>query len=227
MNNFLLVNADTDSISICKQDMSVFSEEEQILLLQDLNKQFPEHINFEPDGVFPVLIVLAAKNYILYDGNKIKTKGSSLRDQKKEPALREFLDEAIRLLVNDEPTEKLVETYHKYIREALSVKDIKRWCSKKTLTEKVETSERTNETKIKDAIAGSEYKQSDKIYVFFREDESLCLAENFNGDYNKNRLLEKVFKTTQVFKNIMNTKQLFLNYSLKRNKKLLEKLNDL
>lgn len=225
MNNFILVNADTDSISICKQDMSPFSDDEQQNLLKDLNKQFPEHIKFEPDGVFPVLIVLAAKNYILYDGNKIKTKGSSLRDTKKEPALREFLDECIRILVHDEPQEKLVETYNKYIKEAINVTDIKRWASKRTITAKVETSERANETKLKAAIAGTEYREADKVYVFFTENEQLCLAENYNGDYNKNRLVEKLFKTTQVFKNIMDTKALFLNYKLKKNKKLLEELS--
>lgn len=227
MNNFTLVNADTDSISICKQDMSPFSEKEQKDLLKDLNDQFPEHIKFEQegDGCFPVLIVLAAKNYVLYDGKKIKTKGSSLRDTKKEPALREFIDECIRILVYDEPHEKLVETYHRYIKEALNVKDIKRWCSKKTITDKVETSERANETKLKDAIAGTEYVQSDKVYVFFTENEQLCLAENYKGDYNKGRLVEKLFKSTQVFKNILNTKELFKNYNLKRNKKLLEELN--
>ena len=224
MNNFLLVNADTDSISICKQDMSPFSEEEQDKLLEDLNTQFPEHINFEEDGYFPVLIVLAAKNYILYDGKKIKTKGSSLKDTKKEPALREFLDSCIKLLVEDAPQEQLVEIYNKYVKEALNVTDIKRWCSKKTITIAVETSERANETKVKDAIAGSEYTQGDKVYLFFDEDETLVLAERFKGSYNKDRLVEKMFKVTQVFKSILPVKELFLNYSLKRNKKLLQEL---
>ncbi len=205
--------------------MSPFSEKEQEDILKELNTQFPEHIKFEADGYFPVFIVLAAKNYILYDGKKIKTKGSSLRDTKKEPALREFIDECIRILVFNEPQEKLVETYNKYIKEALDVKDIKRWCSKKTITDKVETSERANETKLKAAIAGTEYVQSDKVYVFFTENEQLCLAEHYKGDYNRDRLIEKLFKTTQVFKNILPVKDLFKNYSLKRNKKSLEELN--
>src|ERR1035437_7321349 len=223
MNNFLLVNADTDSISICKQDMSPFSEEEQDKLLEDLNGQFPEHINFEEDGYFPVLIVLAAKNYILYDGKKIKTKGSSLKDTKKEPALREFLDSCIKLLVEDAPQEQLVEIYNKYVKEALNVTDIKRWCSKKTITTAVETSERANETKVKDAIAGSEYKQGDKVYTFFKLDKSLCLVENFNGDYDKRKLLERLHKTSLVFKSILPVKDFFINYSLNKNFNKLEK----
>ena len=49
MHDFLLVNADTDSISVCKKDMSPFSKEEQKKLLEELNNQFPEHIKFEED----------------------------------------------------------------------------------------------------------------------------------------------------------------------------------
>lgn len=223
-NSLQLVNADTDSISFTKNGEEL-TDEFQTELLKDFQQGFPEKISWEYDGYYSTMIILAPKNYILYDGKKIKTKGSSLRDTKKEPALREFLDECIRILVHDEPHEKLVETYHIYIKEALAIKDIKRWCSKKTITEKVETSERANETKLKDAIAGTEYKQSDKVYVFFTENEQLCLAENYKGDYNKDRLVEKLYKSTQVFKNILPTKELFKNYKLKKNKKLLQELN--
>lgn len=222
-NNLQLVNADTDSISFTKNG-EILSDQVQDSYLKDFQQGFPEKISWEHDGYYPSFIVLKAKNYILYDGKKIKTKGSALRSSKMEPALREFLDECIKQLVHDEPQEKLVETYNKYLKEALAVKDIKRWASKKTLTKKVETSERTNETKIKDAIAGSEYKEADKVYLYFKPDQSLALAEHFDGVYNIDRLLEKLFKTTQVFKNIIDTKSLFKNYKLKKWKKELHDL---
>ncbi len=225
-NELILVNCDTDAISFCKQDMSEISEIEQQVYLDSLNSLFPEKIKFEHDGYFPSFVVLAAKNYILFDGNKIKTKGSSLRDQKKEPALREFLDKAIESVVNDAPYDSLTQLYQHYIKEAMNVTNIKRWSSKKTLTSKVETSTRANETKLKDAVAGSEYVEADRVYVFFKEDETLCLAEKFDGDYNKMRLVKKLHKTSQTFKNVLPTKELFINYSLKKNQKALQELLD-
>jgi hypothetical protein len=179
---------------------------------------YGEHIRWEFEARLKKIIILKAKNYIMYDGKKIKTKGSSIRDQKKEIAIREFIDKLIEMLVNDVPYPELTELYHTYIKEAMAVQDIKRWCSKKTLTEKIETSERANETKVKAAVAGSEYVESDKVFLFFKEDESLCLAENFTGDYNKERLLEKLFKSTQVFKAVLPTAELFNNYKLKKHK---------
>ena len=224
MYNFNIPVVDTDSLTICKKDNTEFSKEELTKLTKEINKLTDDLIIWDLEFYIPKIIVLASKNYILYDGKKIKTKGSSLRDVKKEPALREFLDSCIKLLVEDAPQEQLVETYNKYVKEALNVTDIKRWCSKKTITTAVETSERANETKVKDAIAGSEYTQGDKVYLFFDEDETLVLAERFKGSYNKDRLIEKLYKVTQVFKSILPVKELFLNYSLKRNKKLLETL---
>lgn len=224
-HNFILNGCDTDSIMFSKKDGDAFSIEEQERLLKELNSLFEEGLSWEHDGVYPKVLYLKAKNYVMWDGKTLKIKGSALKSSKLEPALREFLDSCIKLLVEDAPQEQLVETYNKYIKEAMNVTDIKRWCSKKSITDKIETSERANETKVKDAIAGTEYKQGDKVYLYFKEDESLGLAEHFDGVYNKNRLIEKLYKSTQVFKNIMPVKELFKNYKLKKNKKLLQDLN--
>lgn len=222
MHNFLLNGADTDSIMFSKSDGAAFSEKEQEQLLEELNSLFEKGINWEHDGIYLKVIYLKAKNYIMWDGKKLKTKGSSIRDQKKELALRSFLDEIIWSIIKDEPKENLVEIYDKYLREAMNISEIKKWCSKKTITDKVYTSTRTNETKVKDAIVGTDYKEADKIWVYFKEDETLGLMENFDGKYNKKRLLEKLFKTAQVFSSVLDTKTLFINYSLKRNEKMLD-----
>lgn len=221
--NFVLVNADTDSISICKSDMSEFSQEEQTRLLKELNSQFLEHIKFEPDGYFETLVVLKAKNYILFSNGEIKIKGSALKSSKTETALKEFLHEVINDVVYDK--QNLTAIYKKYIQEIMNVQEIKRWSSKKTLTEKMEESERTNEAKLREAIKDANLNQGDKFWVFFKGDDSLCLAENFDGvDYNREKLLKKIHKTAQVFSGIMNTKALFIDFSLKKNRNLLEEI---
>ena len=161
----------------------------------------------------------------MYDGQKIKTKGSALKDSKKELAVKDLQKDIISSIIYDKSD--MTEIYNKYIKEASNIQDIKRWCSKKTITQKIFSSERSNETKILDAISGTDYKEADKIWLFFKPDDTLCLAENFTGEYDKSRMYEKLYKGVQIFDSVLPTKELFLNYSLKRNqKKLEEMLND-
>lgn len=136
MNNFNISILDTDSITINKPNGDGFSQEEIDALTSDLNSLYPELIRWEFEFYIPKIIVVKSKNYILYDGKKIKTKGSSIRDQKKEPALREMMDKFIDAMLFDR-TDTLVDIYNSYIHEALNVKDIKRWSMKKTITESI------------------------------------------------------------------------------------------
>ena len=183
MKDFTLVNLDTDSITVSKKDGSPFSELEQKNLLDELNSIYPENIKWEPDGYFPVVIVLRAKNYILYDGKKKKIKGSSMRDPKREKALRELINRFIDSLI--EERSDLVEIYKEYAKEIYAIKDINRWSIRKTLSEKVYSSERSNETKVVDAIHDTEYVEGDRVYMYYKPDDTLCLVERFDGEYNK------------------------------------------
>ena len=64
--------------------------------------------------------------------------------------------------------------------------------------------------------------------MFYLPDDSLALAETFTGIYNKEKLLEKLYKTSMSFTHIDNKKVGvlahidFINYKLKRSQKLLE-----
>jgi len=216
-----LINADTDAILVTQdnQPLSKLVREE---LLVDLNSLFPEYIRFELNGYFPSMIVLKIKNYVLKDeSGKIKKKGSSITDKKREPALREFIDGVIQILLEDTDTAKLQGLYNMYAKEIINITDMKRWSCKKTITEAIFKSERTNETKVKACIEGTDYRIADKIYCFFRNDDSLCLLEEFNGDYSKSRLLKKLYNTFEIFSEVLPGVDL-PNYSLKRNQKLLE-----
>jgi hypothetical protein len=220
MYNFDLVNCDTDSIMVCKPNGEKFSEKEQENLLKELNSLFPEMIRWEADGNFETVIISKAKNYVMWDGKKLIIKGSSLKDPKREPALKEFINAIIQSIIDKKYN--YVELYEAYVREILNVKDIKRWCSKKTVTSKVMESERLNEIKIKEAIAGSEYREGDKIYLYYTPGDNLKLVENFDGRYNKTRLLKKVHNTIKIFANIVDMDQ-FINYSLVKQKEALKR----
>lgn len=214
---FTIVNCDTDSISYSAYEDFIWSEEVRKSLIADLNSLYPARIRFEDDGFYDTVIVFKAKNYAMWDGKKLKTKGSALKDAKKELALKEMQLEIIWAIIKNESN--LTDIYNKYVkkvRDGISKDDIKLWCSKKTLTEKIWSSERSNESKVKDAIIGTEYKESDKIWTYFKEDGSLGLMENYNYDYDKTKMYEKIFKSVNIFENVL-PEGLFLNYKLKRN----------
>lgn len=223
--DFFVVNADTDSISICFEDMGEIIESDRQRILDEINALFPERIKWEDDGYYPSVLVLKAKNYVLFDGVKKKIKGSALKATNKELALKEFIKKAVDNLLVDN-IDGVKEEYDNLAVEIHNLKDINRWVSKKTITEAVLNPERTNEQKVNDIIDEDEVQMGDKIYVYFKDDEtnSLGLAEKWQNDHSKSHLTNKLFKTIKIFENVLNLTH-FPNYSLKRkSKQLLEEL---
>jgi hypothetical protein len=222
-NNFTVPVVDTDSITICKPDKSPFSEEEIKRLDKEVNEMFGEGIKWELEFKnLPKLIVLKTKNYILWDGNKIKQKGSSLKSSTKETALKELIQEVIESIIHEKTD--FSEIYHRYINRARCIsnkEEMKKWSSKKTITDKVLNSSRTNERKIFDALGDGEFHEGDKIWVYFKKDASLSLVENFDSDYDEWKLIEKVYNTMKLFQAVIDIKQ-FPRYYLKTKRKMLD-----
>lgn len=171
-HNFILINADTDSVTIGKPNGIPFSEEERINLINEINGIMPEKINFSDDGYFEKVIILKAKNYILQQNGKISKKGSSLKSSKIEPRLKAFMSEIIDCLLTDNQA-SIIDVYNKYVLEIHNLKDISGWCSKKTVTQSVLNPERTNEQKVLDALNGAQVQMGDKIYVYFAEKKTV------------------------------------------------------
>jgi DNA polymerase I len=213
-----LANADTDSVSASSPDVP-WTEEGRRAFLEELNSRMPPKIHWEDDGVYDAMLVLKAKNYVMRtpDG-RLKTKGSALKATLKERALKEFIDRLLRALMDGSPNP--LELYREYVREAVQVSDIHRWAAKKTVTERVLMPLRTNEERVASALEGSEYGQGDKVFMYFTTDGSLKLAENWSGDHDPYRLLEKLYKTVKIFETVLNLAD-FKNYSLKKNRQAL------
>lgn len=245
--NFVIGPTDTDSISFCKPDGSSFSPEEINKLVTELNEISPEFMDWAEDGYFPVCVALKAKNYILWDGKKKIVKGSALKDNKKELALREFIQECIDCFLNDKQ-DQILGIYNKYVAEAYKIQDINRWVTKKTITKPVLTNERTHERKVRDAIEGMQVSEGDKIYVYTALDgeiqavakgELVCYADGspkmvpntilrvankWNGsDHDVFHYVERMYKVLCVFENLLDMSA-FPKYHLKKNHKLLETL---
>lgn len=225
MNNFEVIACDTDSIFFKKPSGESFSPEEIDKLNKELNSLYPDNIHWELNDYFSGIVTTKAKNYVLQtpDG-KVKIKGSALKATSKELALQEFLKRFLEFLLEGKESE-IVDLYNSYVKEICNLKEMKRWSYKKTITQSVLNPERTNEQKVLNAIEGMEgLQEGDKIRVFFKADETLALEEHFNGDYDKEVLLKKLFMTAKVLETVYPVKENLLNYSLKRNKKALETL---
>jgi DNA polymerase elongation subunit (family B) len=225
-HDFIIAPSDTDSISFCKSDMSEFSPEELKSLLGEINEQSPDKVLWEDDGYYKTIVALKAKNYVLYDGKKLKIKGSALKGSTRPEAIKEFIKKTIDTMVYTENVEqvnpKLQEVYDQYVQEAMNVDNIKRWSARKTLSSTMLASERANETKVIEAIKGSDYREGDRFFTYYKDDDSLGLSENFDGNYNKKRLLKNLHDTISIFDTVLPVKDLFKNYSLVKNYKSLD-----
>jgi DNA polymerase, archaea type len=249
-HNFILGPVDTDSISICKPDFAPFTEEEQEALIEEINSQLPELINYSHDGYFKTCVVLKAKNYILVDqDDKIKLKGSSIKDQKKEPALKEMMEKMIGCLINEDK-DSMIGIYESYIKEAFNVKDIGRWATKKTITKAVlncahDPTARLNERKVYEAVKDVPgLQEGDKEYLYpcilsqevirtelkngkIREkvikETGLKRSAIWHEDEDKEKLMERVIATVQIFSSVFDT-DTFIDYSLVKNKNSLTSL---
>lgn len=246
-NNFTLSNVDTDAVMFCKSDGSEFTKEEQTFLLNELNEQFPDLINFEHDGYFRRVLILKAKNYVLLDHatNKLSLKGSSITDTKKEPALQAMIQEIIEFFIFDKGN--LFEIYQRYCKEVLNIKDISRWSVRKSVSKKLMTSERANETKVMDALEGLPIREGDKYYlynaidgliqdskkgelIFYKKtgapkmipNRVLRLLDKWDGkNQDIDHYLDRVHDTMSIFKTVLDINE-FPKYTVAKNAFLLD-----
>jgi hypothetical protein len=158
------------------------SKEEQDKLINELNSTFPEKIKFAHDGYFDVLIILKAKNYIMYKAvgkngkPELKLKGSSLKDLKKEPILKELINEIIDSLIHDKNKE--TEIYKKYVKLAYTASDPTKWAKRITITKSVLDCKgytqadidnkdlRKNETNVWDAVQHLHMQEGDRVELY-------------------------------------------------------------
>lgn len=166
-HDFIIGPTDTDSISFCKSDMDVFSDNERDILLGELNSLMDPGIVFEDDGYYSQILAVAAKNYCLIESGstKVKMKGSSIKDAKKEPILRQFMNEVIDSLIYE--TGAVPDIYEKYCNLARNITDISQWAVKKSISKKLLTSERKQELDVVRALEDvSQYREGDKVFLY-------------------------------------------------------------
>lgn len=93
-----VVEADTDGIYVAAPD---FYDEPEALLAR-VQEILPEGIELEFDGRYPRMFCYKAKNYALFDGERVTVRGSALRSRGIEPILKELTNHLIRYLLGVE-----------------------------------------------------------------------------------------------------------------------------
>lgn len=108
-----ILEADTDGIYLADDGKHDSPE----ALLDKVKEGLPPGIDLEFDGRYEAMFCYKAKNYALYDGEKILLRGSALRSRGTEPFLRELTAHLIRWLfgVEKQSPRERVEEYRKAI----------------------------------------------------------------------------------------------------------------
>lgn len=223
--NYTIVNADTDSFMYSsgkRIPAEAFAKE-----IIDLNSIFPSQIEWEHDGQYEKVLVLKSKNYVLVEyGGKTITKGNSIKATMKEPALRKFISDVISHLLDKRTEFEIARLYVSCVFKILQIgktTPIDEWCSKITVTKAILEKSKTRQARIRESLAGSNYKEADKAFIFFETKEKVCLLENFNGVFYEDAMFKKLFSTAEIFDNVFNT-DILINFAHKRSKSLLQSL---
>lgn len=228
---FSLVNVDTDSFSYTtgkklteitgkqakNRGCEIRNEFDEHIV--DINSLFKDGIKWEDDGYFKKVVVVKAKNYVLFDGKTVKIKGQALKGTGKEKALTDFMSCVIMLLL----TGKRDHIYEEYRNLAMSIKgnwDVNEWNMKKTVTKAVLNPGRKQEQKVFDAIRDIHYQEGDKVYLYVKDEDTLQLVQDFDGEYHKDAYFKKLHDTLSIFGTLLDP-TLFPNYKTGRNRNLL------
>jgi DNA polymerase elongation subunit (family B) len=242
---FNISNIDTDGISIYSEKK--LTDDDRKDIVKRINSIYPDTIQFEDDGYYDKFIVLKAKNYIMKTvEGKITLKGSSLKASQKEPILKLLQDDIVNCLLNDK-LDTLIDIYTDYVKKALTIDDISKWATKKTVTKavldcRINPSARLNERKIYDALIGTNPQEGDKVYLYpavlSQEVEEIIQkngkvktkvtkvvglkrVDQWDVDHDVDKLIERIYDTLSIFENIIDMDK-FINYNLVKNKGLLE-----
>jgi DNA polymerase elongation subunit (family B) len=90
-----ILEADTDGIYLSSEE----HYEKPEVLLERVDTVLPEGIELEFDGSYEAMFCYKAKNYALYDGDRIILKGSALRSRGIEPYLKKLSERLIAYLL--------------------------------------------------------------------------------------------------------------------------------
>lgn len=185
-----VIEIDTDGVYF-QPPADVDGFDAEVAYIEKIGSILPAGIRLAHDGRWQAMLSFKVKNYVLvgYDGKRT-FKGASMRSRADEVFGREFISEAVGLLVKGEK-EKVGELYRRIADEIESKKmPVEKFARRERVTEKTFTS--TAKKRVAEAAKGA--RVGEYISVYDRADGTIGLAEDYNGDEDTRYLLDKLYK---------------------------------
>lgn len=185
-----VIEIDTDGVYFQPPD-SVKGMEDEEAFVERIGGELPQGIRLAHDGRYAAMLSLKVKNYVLvgYDGRKT-FKGASVRSRADEPFGREFISQAVDLLIAGDKqgvSDLYKELMNSIIRKQLPVRQFAR-------RERVTGRTFSSPQRKRLALAAQGLRVGEFITVYERKDGTLGLIEEYAGDENTEHLLEKLYK---------------------------------
>lgn len=185
-----VIEIDTDGVYF-EPPAGVQTEEDEISFVEHVGSALQQGINLVHDGRYAAMLSLKIKNYVLigYDGRRV-FKGSAVRSRADERFGREFISEAVDLLIQDDK-EGIGRLYRelasKIKRGELTVEEFSR-------RERVSSKTFNSPQKKRMSKAAKSSKPGDYISIYEKVNGELGLAEEYNSDENRTYLIDRLYK---------------------------------
>jgi DNA polymerase elongation subunit (family B) len=185
-----VIEIDTDGVYF-RPPETVGDEQAELSYVEELGAALPKGIRLAHDGRYRAMVSLKQKNYacIGYDGRKV-LRGAALRSRADEPFGREFMLEAVELLLAGDLarlSQRYRELSEAILRGAIPIGKLAR---KERVTEKTFSSP----GKKRSAAVAGETPVGDFMTVYQRADGSLARIEDYAGDEDRAYYADKLYK---------------------------------
>ncbi len=185
-----VVEIDTDGVYF-RPPEGVRDEQAELAYVEEIGAALPKEIKLQHDGRYRAMVSLRVKNYVCvgYDGRKL-LRGGAVRSRADEPFGREFLAEAVDLMLEDD-LDGLGQRYRELLEEILGGElAIEKLARRERVTEKTFSSP----AKRRSAKLAKGTPVGDYISVYQRTDGSLELTENYAGDEDRAHYSDKLYR---------------------------------
>ncbi len=185
-----VIEIDTDGVYFQPPE-SVDGIEAEEAFVEQIGADLPEGIRLAHDGRYAAMLSLKVKNYVLigYDGKKT-FKGASVRSRADERFGREFISQSVDLLAAEDKqgvSDLYKDLMDRIVRRQLPVEQFAR---RERITGRTFRSAQRKRL----AVAAQGLRVGEFITVYERNDGTLGLAEEYAGDEDTERLLDKLYK---------------------------------
>jgi DNA polymerase elongation subunit (family B) len=185
-----VVEIDTDGVYF-EPPPAIRSEKAELAYVEEIGLGLPKGINLQHDGRYRAMVSLKQKNYVCvgYDGRKL-LRGAAVRSRADEAFGREFLAEAVDLLLEGD----LAGLGRRYrgLSDAILAGEvpIEKLVRRERVTEKTFSSP----AKRRSAAIAADTPIGDYISVYQRSDGTLARLEDYGGDEDRGHYAEKLYR---------------------------------